>query len=248
MRRVCGNALEIALRGGVEMGAADHDDQFARSASACANRLRRRNLPAGKFQALGAVADNPAPDEPERRRNDNAELRYSLRHEPDIDSIFVAAGDEFARAVERIDQEIVGAGSGPRVFRLFLRHRRQARRKSRQAVTDDRFRNLVRRRYRRAVGFDANAAIRAAVENSLCRRDADGGQPVHEFGASCGIEARHGTPRMFRSFAIRPKCPCIQSVHISKCPCNHDAVTPGNHDAVTPARLQNRPRCDTQRP
>ena len=32
-------------------------------------------LPAGKFQALGAAADDPAPDQPERRRDDHAEHR-----------------------------------------------------------------------------------------------------------------------------------------------------------------------------
>ena len=93
--------------------------------------LRLRDAPAENIEALGAVADHAAPDKAERRRDDDAQRRRSAGDHSDIDRIFGTAGDEFARAVERVDQEIIGAGSGLLPLGLFFRDHRQAWRKPR---------------------------------------------------------------------------------------------------------------------
>src|SRR5579864_8378223 len=90
------------------MRAADHDDGVAigprPGADRCwrFGRMRKRN-------PRGAAADDAAPQRAERRRADEAEERRPLGHERDIDRIFVAAGDEFTRAVERVDQKVAAA-------------------------------------------------------------------------------------------------------------------------------------------
>ena len=56
-------------------------------------------------QPFGAAADQPAPDQSERRRADDAEQRHAVGHQRQIDGELVAAGDKFLGAVQRIDQK-----------------------------------------------------------------------------------------------------------------------------------------------
>ena len=91
---------------GIAMRAADRDRPrlAARRAGAGANRLDQR-FALAKRQPFRAAADDAAPDQPERGRADDAEQRRSVGHQRQIDGEFVAAGDEFLGAVERVDQE-----------------------------------------------------------------------------------------------------------------------------------------------
>ena len=88
------------------MRAADGDGPglAARRAGPGADRLDQRRAVA-KRQPLRAAADDAAPDQSERRRADDAEQRRAVGHQRQIDGEFVAAGDEFLGAVERVDQE-----------------------------------------------------------------------------------------------------------------------------------------------
>ena len=88
------------------MRAADRDRPWlaARRADAAANRLDPR-LTLAKRQPFRAAADNAAPDQPERGGADDAKQRRSAGYQRQINGEFVAAGDEFLGAVERVDQE-----------------------------------------------------------------------------------------------------------------------------------------------
>ena len=61
------------------------------------------------MQPLCAAADDAAPDAPERRCRDDAGGGGAVGDEAYIDRVLVAAGDELARAVERIDENEAGA-------------------------------------------------------------------------------------------------------------------------------------------
>ena len=92
------------------MRAADRGDQARRSASARqrigAALLRGARRRSGRqAQALGRPASAPRQSMPQRRRRHDAEHRAPAAHDRDIDGELVAAGDEFAGAVERIDQD-----------------------------------------------------------------------------------------------------------------------------------------------
>ena len=72
---------------------------------------RRRGLGSGrKPQPLGTLADHADPQCAERRRRDHAGDRAAAVHQCDVDGVFGLAGDEFAGAVERIDQQESPAG------------------------------------------------------------------------------------------------------------------------------------------
>ena len=94
----------------------------------CAGAVRLRVSGAlAQFQLLGAAADHAAPQQSLRRRGDNAGDRNAMRDDGDIDGEFVAPGEKFFGAVERIDEdearlEVERAG----VCDAFLGHDRDA--------------------------------------------------------------------------------------------------------------------------
>ena len=57
------------------------------------------------MQTLGFAADHAAPQQSLRRRGDDAGDRNAVRHDGDVDGEFVAAGEKFLGAVERIDDQ-----------------------------------------------------------------------------------------------------------------------------------------------
>ena len=67
---------------------------------------RCRGFRAGRnCKSLGTLSDRACPDRAERRRCDHAGDRRAVINQRDIDRVFGHAGDEFARAVERVDQQ-----------------------------------------------------------------------------------------------------------------------------------------------
>src|SRR6185436_20987960 len=139
---------------GITMQAADRRGPRLpkRGAGPGANRLDPR-LAFAKRQPLGAAADDAAPDQPERRRTDDAKQRYPVGYQRQVDGEFVAAGDEFLGAVERVDQkEAVSIGQRGLLGALF-RQRRYVRNQSRETCGDDAVGRQIRLRYRRSVGL-----------------------------------------------------------------------------------------------
>ena len=59
----------------------------------------------GQRKPLGAVADITTPDQAPRRSSDHAGDRRAVLDQRDVDDVLVEAGEEFAGAVERIDDE-----------------------------------------------------------------------------------------------------------------------------------------------
>src|SRR5437764_13187978 len=85
------------------MRAADYDDRLWRT---WPGADRNSSALVAQCHALGAAAGDAAPRQVRGRCRDNAEDRLAELDQRDIDGEFVAAGDEFSRAVKRIDQEI----------------------------------------------------------------------------------------------------------------------------------------------
>src|SRR3954468_15683871 len=139
---------------GIAMRAADRDRPrlAARRASAGTNRLDQR-LAMAERQPFRAAADNAAPDQPERGRADDAEQRRPVGYERQIDGEFVAAGDEFLGAVERIDQEETFLIGRRGLRGALFRQRRYAGRHPGKAVGDDSVGRQIGLRYRRSVGL-----------------------------------------------------------------------------------------------
>ena len=119
--RPCGNK---GLGPAIAMQAADRDGPWlaARRAGPGANWFDQR-LAFAKRQPFRAAADDAAPDQPERRGADDAEQRYPVGYQREVDSEFVAAGDEFRGGVQsRVDQkEAVSIGQGGVLGALFQR-------------------------------------------------------------------------------------------------------------------------------
>ena len=91
------------------------------------DRLGRSQRQAVDRQPFGAAPDHAAPDQSERRRTDDAEQRHTVAHQREIDREFVAAGDKFLGAVERVDQEETAAIRRFRQMDALLRQRRYVR-------------------------------------------------------------------------------------------------------------------------
>ena len=78
-------------------------------------------------QPFSLAADDRAPQQSLRRRGDDAGDRNAVRHDGDVDGEFVAPGEEFLGAVERVDDD--EARLQTRIFRAadaFLRDHRYA--------------------------------------------------------------------------------------------------------------------------
>ena len=121
--RPCGNE---GFGPGIAMRAADRDrpGRPGRRAATGVDRFDQRRDAVAHRQPLGAAADDAAPDQPERRRADDAEQRRAVGHQREIDGEFVAAGDEFLGAVERVDQEEAAVRGQPRQMGALFGQRR----------------------------------------------------------------------------------------------------------------------------
>ena len=74
-------------------------------------------------RAKGAAALNAAPQECLRRGGNDAEAWAPASHDRNINSEFIAPGDEFPRTVEGVDQnEAIGNTLRQRAARSLLRH------------------------------------------------------------------------------------------------------------------------------
>src|SRR5262249_41945792 len=107
---------------------------------------------------------------------------------------FVTSADKFARAVERVDQEIVGADAGPYTLGLFFRDDRPGRRRALETMADDGLRRLVGRRDRGAVGLDAERTTLPVLEDGVRRGDADRGQRLQQIRVCGDVGTGHGAP------------------------------------------------------
>ena len=107
----------------------------------------------GHQQAFGADTDDSSPDGAERGCDDNAEHRFAARDEGNVDGELVGSGDEFARPVQRIDQEKAVA-VGPRgQMGAFFRQHRNIGSKFRESFGDDGISKIIGIAHHRAVDF-----------------------------------------------------------------------------------------------
>ena len=112
-----------------------------------------------------------------------------------IDGEFVAAGDEFLGAVERVDQEeAVSIGRRGLLGALF-RQRRYVRRQSRQTFGDDAVGGQIRLRYRRSVGLavDLHGGT-VDGEDGGASLDHEVGQRLDQFRGGVAIDVRADVP------------------------------------------------------
>src|SRR5205814_5419768 len=128
-----------ALGPAVAMGAADsHRPGLAAwRARPGTDRLDGGDRVVDHRQALGAVPDQPAPDQAQRRRADEAEQRLAVAHQCEVDRELVAAGDELLGAVERIDQEKAAAIGWRRLMQTLFGQRGDLRYEPCKAIGDD---------------------------------------------------------------------------------------------------------------
>ncbi len=99
------------------------------------------------------MPDDATPDQSERRGADDAEQWLAVGDQGQIDREFLMAGDEFARAVEGVDQEKAvpvgrGGAAGP-----LLRERRHVGREPDKTLGNHRIRGEIRFRHQGSVGF-----------------------------------------------------------------------------------------------
>ena len=143
-------------------------------------------------QPIRAAADQPAPDQSERGGADDAEQRRPFGHQRQIDREFVAAGDEFLGAVERIDQKEAAAIGRPGLFDALLGQHRYLRGQPRQSLGNDPVGGEIGLGYRRAVqlAFDLH---RGPVDgkNGGPGLDHEVGQGLHQI--SRGVAIDHGS-------------------------------------------------------
>ena len=142
----------------------------------------------------------PAPDQSERGRGDDAEQRHAVGHQRQIDGEFVAAGDEFLGAVERVDQEEAVSIGQLRQMDALLGQRRDVRGQPRQAFADDAVGGEIGFRHRRSVGL-------AVDLHGVAVDGEDGGaRPNHQIGqrldqGGCGLVIDPGGVALFISGA-----------------------------------------------
>jgi hypothetical protein len=144
--------------------------------------------------ALGAAADQPPPDQAQRRRADDAEQRRSPGDEREIHGEFAAAGDELLGAVERIDQEEAAAiGRACRIDPLFRQHRDFGREVA-QSIGDNPVGGEISLRDRGTVRL-ALDRHRAAVDgqNGLTRAQHQLSERLHQSGGSLAIDHALGS-------------------------------------------------------
>ena len=182
------------------MRAADQDARAAcrprarpRSQRGCVSRRRRRH---------SASRSAPWPTAPRQiRPRAGAAItpgdRRAVLDQRDVDGVFVEAGQEFARAVERIDENEAPSRSRHRPRRRrFLRHHRQrpaaaaaspsrmtASDASSAAVTGER--SALSRRFRSRRG---TARMAAAARDAIARQAVEQASTISRF-------ARHQNPR-----------------------------------------------------
>ena len=96
-------------------------------------------------------AHQPAPDQSERRRADDAEQRRAVGHQREIDREFVAAGDKFLGAIQRIDQKETAGIRRFRQMDALLGQRRYLGSQPRETFADDPVGGEIRLRHRRSV-------------------------------------------------------------------------------------------------
>ena len=193
---------------GIAMRAADRDRPrlAARRAGTGANRLDQR-FTLAKRQPFRAASDNAAPDQPERGRADDAEQRRPVGHQRQIDGEFVAAGDEFLGAVQRVDQEEAFlVGQRGRLGALF-RQRRYVWRHLDKALGDDSVGRQIGLGYRRSVGLavDLHGGT-VDGEDGRTRPDYNLGQRFDQRRGAIAVEWTcliHG----LSLFAVRPALP-----------------------------------------
>ena len=117
---------------------------------ALARLVRRRAR--RQRQPLGTAADLPAPDQAAGRRREHAGDRRLVLDQRDVDGELVEAGEEFARAVERIDDEKASAQSFDRpVAGGLLRHHGDAGHEPGESRQNDGLRSVVGGRDRRRI-------------------------------------------------------------------------------------------------
>ena len=162
----------------------------------CAGPSLPNSVAVSGRKPLGALADQAAPDQSERRRADDAEQRRSLDHQSEVDGEFVAAGDEFLGAVQGIDQEEGLGQPGPPPLRrcALFRQRRNIGRQPGKALGDDAVGGKVGFRHRRAVGFAVDAHPRAIdFQDRRSGQSDELGQGRHQAGRGVTVDRRGKT-------------------------------------------------------
>ena len=144
-----------------------------------------------------------------RRRQHHAEHRPAGIDQPDVHGEIVSTPNEFARAVERIDQEQPASAGERRADEApFLGKHGNARGGGGEPFENDRLGLAVGDRDRRAVLLDLDLEARPPVsEQARARGGERGEQSVGEIGV---IETEHGTwSRVIR--ALTPPVGCGQA-------------------------------------
>ncbi len=142
-------------------------------------------------QPLGAAADQPAPDQAERRRADDPQQRRPVGDQSEIDREFVAAGDKFLGAVQGVDQEEAAAERQACEAVALLGDGRNSRQQPRQALADEAVGGEVRLRYRRSVELAVDFhGVAIDGHDRRARPDHEIGQGRHQRGR--GVTLDHG--------------------------------------------------------
>ena len=92
-----------------------------------------------EHEALGSLADDAAPEPALHRGRHHAEDSFAIGDQGEVDGEFVPAGDEFPRAVERVDQRENGCRQAAATPGCFLGYHRHAGHEPPEAFQDDRF-------------------------------------------------------------------------------------------------------------
>ena len=175
------------------------------------DRLGSGDAPPADRQPFGAAPDQPAPDQSQRRRADDAEQRRAVGHQREVDRELVAAGDELLGAVQRIDQEEAAA----------IRWLRQMRRSSDSAGISGASRArpsaMIRSAARSAsVTGEPSVLPSTFIARAVDRKDCGAG-PNHQFGQwldqrGRGIADRSPVADECASSIGRPHC-CSSSLN-----------------------------------
>jgi hypothetical protein len=125
---------------------------------------------------FGAAADQPPPQQPDRRRADDAEQRDTVGHQRDVHGELAAAGEELLGSVERIDQEEAAAERRDHVVRPLFRQRRDFGDQLLQPVGDDAVSGKV--------GFGDRGSVALALDLYRIAVDRDDRKPGlhHQIG------------------------------------------------------------------
>ena len=168
------------------MRAADHRNETRAWRRPGSNRvalLRGRRRGSGRnTQPLGAAARNPTPEDSLRRGANDTETRTPAAHERNIDGELIPAGDQFAGAVEGVDQdEAVGKAVRGRAPRCLLLHHAHAGKQAGKSFEDQRLGRVIGGGDRRKIGLGLDLErTRAGRKDGGCRRRDDSGELVEQ--------------------------------------------------------------------